>query len=410
VSSAPPLVVFVAPFLAETTLRFVGAVTALDGVRLAVVGQEGPDRLPPSVRRRVAAYVPVDDALDPERLTAAVADLARAAGSPQRLLGALEQLQVPLAVVRERLGIEGMGVEAATNFRDKGRMKDVLRGAGVPCARHALAGSPDEARAAARRLGFPLVVKPPAGAAARNTFRVEDAGGLEQVLAGEPPRPDRPMLLEEFVRGDEHSFDAVTVRGRPVWHSLTHYAPGPLEVLENPWIQWTVLLPREVDHPRYDDVRAVAARALGALGADTGLSHMEWFRRADGSIAVSEIAARPPGAQFTTLISWAHDVDFYRAWARLVVFERFDPPPRRYAAGIAFLRGQGRGTVRAIHGLDRAQVELGPLVVEVRLPRAGQAPGGGYEGDGWVVLRHPDTATVAAALRRLVSIVRVELA
>ena len=25
--------------------------------------------------------------------------------------------------------------------------------------------------------------------------------------------------------------------------------------MENPWIQWTVLLPREVDHPRYDDIR-----------------------------------------------------------------------------------------------------------------------------------------------------------
>jgi biotin carboxylase len=409
VSSAPPLVVFVAPHLAETTLRFVGAVSELDAVRLALVSQDGVDRIPPPLRRRLAAYDRIEDALDPERIARSVAELARAGGKPRRLLGALEQLQVPLAMVRERLGIDGMGVEAATNFRDKSRMKDVLRAAGVPCARHALAGSAADARAAAERLGFPIVAKPPAGAAARNTHRVDDARALEQLLAADPPRSDRPLLLEEFVVGDEHSFDAVTVRGRPVWHSLTHYTPGPLEVLENPWIQWTVLLPREVDHPRYDDIRAVAARALVALGADTGLSHMEWFRRADGSVAVSEIAARPPGAQFTTLISWAHDVDFYRAWARLVVLDRFDPPPRRYAAGIAFLRGQGQGRVRAIHGLDRAQSELGSLVVEVRLPRAGQEPGRGYEGDGWVVLRHPDTATVAAALRRVVTLVRVEL-
>ena len=37
--------------------------------------------------------------------------------------------------------------------------------------------------------------------------------------------------------GAEHSFDAVCIGGRPVWHSLTHYRPGPLEVLENPWIR-----------------------------------------------------------------------------------------------------------------------------------------------------------------------------
>jgi hypothetical protein len=105
-----------------------------------------------------------------------------------------------------------------------------------------------------------------------------------------------------------------------------------------------VLLPR-IDDPRYDDIRRVAFAAFAALGMDTGLSHMEWFRRRDGGVLVSEVGARPPGAQITSLISWAHDVDFYRAWARLVVFEQFDPPERRYAAGCAYLRGQGRGRI-----------------------------------------------------------------
>ena len=64
-----------------------------------------------------------------------------------------------------------------------------------------------------------------------------------------------------------------------------------------------------------NDIRAAGHRALAALGMGTGLSHTEWFRRADGSIAISEVGARPPGAQFTTLMSYAHDVDFYRACA-----------------------------------------------------------------------------------------------
>jgi biotin carboxylase len=289
-------------------------------------------------------------------------------------------------------------------------MKEVLRAAGVPCARHALAGDAAQALERAAELGFPLVAKPPAGAGARNTLRIDRESELREYLALLPPSPGRPLLLEEFVVGDEHSFDAVTIGGRPVWHSLTHYTPGPLEVMRHPWIQWTVLLPREVDHPRYDDIRAVARRALAALGMGTGLSHMEWFRRADGSVAVSEVGARPPGAQFTTLISYAHDVDFYRAWARLVIEERFDPPERRFAAGIAFLRGQGQGHVRAVSGIAQAQAELGPLVVEARLPRPGQPQADGYEGEGFVVLRHPETAVVARALRRVVELVRVELA
>lgn len=401
--------VFVAPFLASTTVRFVTAAAALPDIRLGLVSQDPAERLPAELRRRLAGYWQVGDALDPEQIAGAVQALSQRIGPVQRLLGALEQLQVPLAQVREALGIHGMRVAAARNFRDKARMKQVLRDAGVPCARHRLVDSAHEAREFAREIGFPLVAKPPAGAAARNTFRAADGQALEQCLHAVPPTAAAPLLLEEFITGEEHSFDAVCLRGNLVWHSLTHYAPGPLEVLEHPWIQWTVLLPREVDHAQYDDIRDVGSRALRALGMETGLSHMEWFRRADGDVAVSEVAARPPGAQFTTLISFAHDIDFYSAWARLMVFERFDPPPRRYAAGIAYLRGQGRGRVTRIHGLERAQRELGALVVEVSLPREGQLPASSYEGDGYVVLRHPRTDVVAEALRKLVTIVRVEL-
>jgi phosphoribosylaminoimidazole carboxylase (NCAIR synthetase) len=403
------LAVFVAPFLAPTTLRFVGAAARLAGARVALVSQDPADRLPAAVRAALVDHVQVPDALDPAVLEAAVAGLERRHGPPQRLLGALEQLQVPLAGVRERRGIPGMDVETARNFRDKSRMKDRFRAAGVPCAAHRLAGDADEALRAARELGFPLVVKPPAGAAAKGTFRVADAGELAECVRAMPPSAERPLLLEEFVSGEEHSFDSVSVGGRMRWHSLTHYRPGPLEVLRNPWIQWTVLLPREVDHPRYDDIRRTAASALASLGLVNGLTHMEWFRRGDGSIAVSEVAARPPGAQFTTLISWAHDVDFYRAWAELMIFERFAPPERRYAAGIAYLRGQGRGRVRRILGLDAAQREMGAIVVEVQLPQAGQHPASSYEGEGYVVLRHERTEVVAAALARLVELVRVEL-
>ncbi len=402
-------VVFVTPFFAEATIRFLHAAAHLPGVRTGVISQDPVERLPESVRSRLAGHWRIQDGLNPEQIRHAVVELGRRIGPPVRLVGALEQLQVALALVRTSLGIRGMGVEQAQNFRNKSRMKDVLRSAGVPCARHRLAGTADEAISFAEATGFPLVVKPPAGAAARDTHRVDDRDQLLQLLHAAPPSAEQPTLLEEFIVGDEHSFDTVSIEGRHVWHSLTHYTPGPLDVLRNPWIQWTVLLPREIDHPRYDDIRRVGFRALDALGMDTGLSHMEWFKRPDGSVAVSEVAARPPGAQFTTLMSYAHDLDFYSAWVRLMVFDEFDAPERRYAAGIAYLRGQGSGRVRAIHGLDRAQKELGGLVVEVQLPKPGQAPASGYEGDGYVVLRDPRTEVVARALQRLVTLIRIEL-
>lgn len=402
-------VVFVAPFFMDMTLRFVDATASLPGVRVGLVSQDPAERLPGELRAKLAAHWRVDNGLDADQIVGAVEGLARQIGRPSRLVGALEQLQVPLAIARQKLGIDGMDVETALNFRDKARMKTKFRDAGLPCARHCLAASPEEAWGFARAVGYPLVAKPPAGAGAKGTYRVDNDGQMGELLAMIRPHGHDPLLFEEFITGDEHSFDTISVGGRPVWHSLTHYLPNPLDAVRNPWIQWCVLLPREVDHPRYDDIRHAAFRALEVLGMRTGLSHMEWFRRPDGSVAISEVAARPPGAQITTLISWAHEIDFRRAWANLMVNGEFQPPQRRYAAGAAFLRGQGQGRVKAIHGLDQAQRELGHLVVEVSLPKAGQVPSTSYEGEGYVVLRHPETRVVEEGLARLIRLIRVEL-
>ena len=402
-------VVFVAPFFLETTLRFVDAVASLPGVRLGLISQDPASRLPPGLRAKIAAHETVTDALDPAVLSEAVGSLRDELGSVDRLLGALEELQVPLGEIRDAFGIAGVGAETAENFRDKARMKSVLAAHGLPCARHVLATSVERAVEGARALGYPLVVKPPAGSGARRTFRVDEERQLLAALAPDPPTADHPALVEEFVTGEELSFDSIMLDGEIVWHSINHYIPGPLEVLREPWIQWCVLLPREVDAPEYDAIRSAAADSLRVLGLVNGLTHMEWFQRPDGSVAVSEVGARPPGAQFTTLISWAHDFDLYAAWARLMVFDEFEPQPRPYAAGAAYLRGQGRGRIQTVHGLEQVRDELGPLVVEARLPREGQSSSGTYEGEGYIILRHPETAVVEKGLRRIVNNVRVEL-
>lgn len=401
-------VVFAAPMLSENAMRMVEAAASLVGVRLGVITHEPAEQL--RHLHGTVAHWRVQNILEADQLVWATRELAFRHGPVERLFGAYEQLQVPLAQARETLGLPGLSVEAATNFRDKARMKTLLRANGLPCARHRLAPSVDDAAAFAEASGFPVVVKPPAGAGAQQTYRVENLDQLRRALAVQPPSPEHPVLLEEFVQGQEHSFETISIDGAPVWHSLTQYYPTPLHVLENPWIQWCLVLPREVDAPAYDDIRSAARRALGVLGMSTGLTHMEWFRRPDGSIAISEVAARPPGAQITTLMSRAHDIDMVQAWARVMIYREFAPPERRYAAGAAFLRGQGDGTVRAVHGWDVVQRELRELITDVKLPELGTASASSYEGEGFVIVRHPETRVVEEAVQRIVSLMRIELA
>jgi hypothetical protein len=195
-----------------------------------------------------------------------------------------------------------------------------------------------------------------------------------------------------------------------IWHSISHYFPGPLEVVREPWIQWCVMIPRETTHARYDSIRKAAPASIRALGMQTGLCHLEWFRRPDESVAISEVGARPPGAQFTSLLSYAHDLDFYKAWAQLMIHEEFPCPERKFACGAAYLRGQGQGKIHHVRGLDVIGKELGSMIVEAKIPQQGQSPSGSYEGEGYIIVRHPETSVVERALETIINNVRVELA
>jgi hypothetical protein len=401
--------VLVAPYFMDATERFIAAAAIVPHARIGLVSCDTLDRLPADLRARLAGHYRVDGIALPQ-LREGVEGVGRQWGSIDRILGVLEQIQVPLGELRDQLGVSGMGAAAARNFRDKSLMKTVLQQHGLPCARHQLVVDCHAGSEFAGLVGFPIIVKPPDGAGAKSTFRCENMQHLSECLVRLRPSPDNPMLLEEFITGKEHSFDSVIIDGRVVWHSISHYYPAPLEVVRQPWIQWCVLIPCETDVPDYAGIRAVAEPSLRALGMRTGLSHMEWFRRSDGSVAISEIGARPPGAQFMTLMSYAHDIDMYRAWSRLMIHDQFQPPPKKYACGAAYLRGMGTGRVAHVHGLAQIARELGDIVVKAKIPDIGQASSGTYEGEGFIIVRHPETHVVENALRQIITQVQVQLA
>lgn len=399
-------VIYVAPFPMETTLRFARALAELEGVRLLGVFQQAPSRYQ---ARGFHDVITIGDCLDVKQLLHAVGVLGAKYGRVHRLLGILENLQDALAAARQHYGIPGPDLATAERFRDKGSMKEAFKRAGVPCAAYARIHSEAEGIAFAERTGLPVVLKPPAGAGCKATYRCNSPSALRQALAQSRPSPSRPVLAEEFLTGNEYSFETLVVHGRPVFRSISRYYPTPLEVIENDWIQWCVVLPRSLEG--FEQATEVGMNTVVRLGLDDGMTHMEWFRRPNGSIAVGEIAMRPPGAQFVRLMSLAYDNDMYRAWARAVVDSAFDGPwERKYAVGIAYLRGAGSGRVTSIDGVGRAQALMGNLVVEARLPRIGAPKSDSYEGDGWAIVRHPDTKTVEEALRVLVRTIRVHYA
>ena len=209
------------------------------------------------------------------------------------------------------------------------------------------------------------------------------------------------------MRAREHTCETVTVRGVPVWRSGTRYFPSPLEVLETPWIQYCVLLPREEDDPTWTQFHPTNGAALAALFGDqagtaagTALTHMEWFLREDGTVP-GQRGRRAPARRAD------HAADGHRARdrhvRRLGRAHRARPLHARSrascAAGAAFFRGQG-----ARHAGGRVTgVERGHRGVRRRARRDAPAQGRPaarrrLRGRG---LRHRGHATTDGAKRAL---------
>jgi len=401
-------VIFVAPFPLETTMRFARAAGKLADVRLLGIFQQAPGGDDGALFHEV---VTVKDGLDSRQLIEAGLYLQKKYGAVHRIIGILEVIQVQIAELRQALGVPGPSPVTADLFRDKARMKDELRRHGLPCAQHQTIHSYAEAEALVQRVGLPIVLKPPAGMGCKATWRINTRDELRGAVQAMHASPENPCLAEEFLRGKEYSFETITIGGEVRWTSLTRYFPTPLEVMETPWIQWAVVLPREVDTAEFAGVRALGTRVVQALGLETGMTHMEWFRKDDGSLAIGEIAARPPGAHIVLMNSYAYDTDMYRAWARAVVDDAFDGPSdgeRKYAVGTAFLRGVGRGRVVAVEGVEAANKLVGHLVVKAHLPSRGTFKSDSYEGDGYIVVRDPDTDVVKAAVKTIIETIAIQ--
>jgi hypothetical protein len=400
-------VVFVTPDLSKAdTMEYVRAAVGLDDVRMLGITQKVPRA---EEGELFADLVTVDDGDNAAQLVAAARVLERRHGRIHRVLGLREALQVQLGEIRRALGVPGLGPDTLELFRNKARMKDELRRHGLPCARHRLIRSWNDAEALIAEIGLPVVLKPPAGSGCASTWRVRTLDELRSALSALHASPENPALAEELLVGREFSFEAITIGGQVRFHSISCYDPTLLEAMEMPEIQHAVVLPRDLSGPEWSDAVDLGVRAGAALGFDTGFGHMEWFRRDDGSLAIGEVAARPPTGTQMYITGLAYDADMIRAWARAEIDDAFDGPfTRRYAVGSVCLRGSGRGRVLRVTGFDRVQELVGHLIVEARLPEPGAPRNDSYEGDGYINVRDPDTEVVTAAIRTIRETIRIE--
>jgi formate-dependent phosphoribosylglycinamide formyltransferase (GAR transformylase) len=213
-------IVMISPGYPVEMAYFTRALAAV-GATVIGVGDQPPSALPEAARNALAHYEHVALS-DEDAVLGALHGLAQHVSIDQ-VECLWEPYMILAARIRESFWVPGMTVEQTVPFRDKEQMKQAIDAAGIRTPWHVSTTTVAAVWEAAERVGYPLIVKPIAGAGSADTYRVDSAQELTEVLPLLRHVPE--VSVEEFVDGEEFTYDTVCAGGSILFENIMCCAP-----------------------------------------------------------------------------------------------------------------------------------------------------------------------------------------
>ncbi|WDD91826.1 ATP-grasp domain-containing protein [Burkholderia sp. FERM BP-3421] len=255
------------------------------------------------------------------------------------------------------LGLRGVAPLAAERGVHKDLARFAYRAAGAPSLDYALVETIGEAQAAARRIGYPLVIKPTSSASSRGVALLSDDDALQQAwlhleqtdfgMFGLVRR--KTYLLEAFADGPEFSVELAMVDGAVRFAGVTEkwVTPPPF------FVELGHVFPARVSEPQRQALIAAARSAAQALDLHDGVFHIELKWTSTGP-RIIETNPRPGGDHITTdLIPLATGVNLFQLHLNALLGNGDAAPAHHgHAAAIGFVVAPGDGILKSVDGWE----------------------------------------------------------
>ncbi len=314
------------------------------------------------------------------------------------------------------LGLPHNAPLAAEAARNKLRMREVLRQAGVNTPWfHGFPLSADW-QAVAEVISFPAVVKPLELSGSRGVMRVDDAAGLRAALARLKKmleeradfEEEPAFLVEEYIPGAEVALEGLLDDGALRVLALFD-KPDPLE---GPFFEETIYVtPSRLPPDTQAAIAACTARAAAALGLRRGPIHAELRLNERGPWLV-EAAGRSIGGLCSQTLRFGVDASLEELILRQACGLPIDGAvPGGQAAGVMMIPIPEAGMLRGVAGIEAAEavplIEGVELTARINYPLIPLPEGESYL--GFIFARGDSPAAVEAALREAHGRLRFEI-
>ena len=157
-------VVFLSPAYPVEMQHYVRGLCEV-GAQVYGIGDGG---IPETQKKYLSGYLKIDRLFDEKELVSKGTAYAASIGA-NRVESLWEPLTLPAAKIRSNLGISGMSPDTVIGFRDKSIMKERVAAAGLRVPYAFRCTTQTEIEAAIEKIGYPVIIKPIAGAGSADT-------------------------------------------------------------------------------------------------------------------------------------------------------------------------------------------------------------------------------------------------
>ena len=314
--------IFISPAYPVTCTSFCEALHEL-GVRVLGIGDVPFDALNDRLKNALTEYYYVQSLEDYDQVYRAVAFFIHRYGRIDWLESLNEYWLSMDARLRTDFNIAvGTREDGIGDLVRKSGMKRIFLEAGIPTARQHLVTDVSSGKAFAKKVGYPVIVKPDIGAGANGARKLSSEEELEAFYE---ELPDIPYVMEEFLFGDICTYDAIVdSHCEPLFESMCTYAPvlDAVQNDENIHFYTTSEVPEKL--------RELGRRTVRAFGADRRFVHFEFIHLTKdykgmgkaGDYAVMEVNMHPAGGHDPDMMNYAQSVDVFRIYAEMVTSDR----------------------------------------------------------------------------------------
>ena len=315
--------VFISPHFPDSYYRFVVALKN-NGFRVLGVGDAPYEDLSPELKNSLTEYYRCYNMENFDEEINAVRYFENKYGHIDYLESNNEYWLERDAKLRDIFHIDtGIGYEGIQMYQHKSLMKNGYKKAGAKTAAFILIDTLENAIKFAKKVGYPIFIKPDYGVGAEGDFKIKNEEDLRRFF--EVKNPYITYICEQYITGDIISFDGVAdSKSNVVFCTTNFFPPSVADVVAEHKDFFYYTMP-EVP----EDLLTLGKKVVKAFKVQKRFFHMEFFRLTKdapgvgkvGDVVPLETNMRPAGGYTPDLIDFANSINCYQVWADVMAFD-----------------------------------------------------------------------------------------